>query len=175
MVENVANDGVEPKLAKIEASGVGKPTVNVKLKVKFPFQAHIPHIEEKPKLLSTSHIEEKPKPKPVLTGVRRIEVDIRSFFTTNKRWREQEDLLGLVRRQAERARFAISIDKSSLKKPYLTMQCESSGEYNSPETRKKPNHEGTGSRKCECPFRLKCFFGGLQCFVEFTTMNWRQS
>jgi len=38
------------------------------------------------------------------------------------------------------------------------MQCERTGEYKPPKTRKKPNLEGTGSRKCECPFRLKGFF-----------------
>ena len=49
MVENVADDGVEPKPAKIEASGVGvgsgdvKPTKDVVFKVKIPFQAHIGH------------------------------------------------------------------------------------------------------------------------------------
>jgi len=86
MVENVADDGVEPKPAKIEAFGVGvgssdvKPTVDVKLKVKIPFHAHIGHIEEKSKQVPTGHIEEKPKPKSVLTGVRRIEVNIGSFF-----------------------------------------------------------------------------------------------
>jgi len=70
MVENVADDGVEPKLAKIEAFGKAssdvKPTVNMKLKVKIPFQVHIGHIEE--------------KPKPVPTGARSIEVDTDSFF-----------------------------------------------------------------------------------------------
>jgi len=38
------------------------------------------------------------------------------------------------------------------------MQCERSGEYKPPKTRKKPNLEGTGSRKCECLFRLHGFF-----------------
>jgi len=75
MVENVADDGVEPKLAKIEAFGVGvgsdvasgdfKPNLDVKFKVKIPFQAHV---------------EEKPKPKPVPIGVRGIEVNICSFM-----------------------------------------------------------------------------------------------
>ena len=82
MVENVADDGVEPKLVKIEASGVAsgsvKPNVDVKFKVKIPFQAHIGHIEENPKPVSTGHIEEKPK--PVRTGVRGIELDTDSFF-----------------------------------------------------------------------------------------------
>jgi len=54
MVEYVADDGIEPKQAKIEAFGVGvvsgvsfddvKPTVYVNLKVKIPFQAHVDHI-----------------------------------------------------------------------------------------------------------------------------------
>jgi len=38
------------------------------------------------------------------------------------------------------------------------MQCERSGEYKPPKTRKKPKLKGTGTRKCNCPFRLKCFF-----------------
>jgi len=38
------------------------------------------------------------------------------------------------------------------------MQYEGSGEYKPPKTRKKPNLEGTGSRKCECLFRLRGFF-----------------
>jgi len=100
MVKNVADDGVEPKPAKIEASDDVKPTVNVKLKVKIPFQARIGHNEE--------------KSKPVPTSVFGIEVDTISFFITNERWKERDDLLGWVRRQAARARFTISIDKSSL-------------------------------------------------------------
>jgi len=38
------------------------------------------------------------------------------------------------------------------------MQCERSGEYKPPKTRKKPNLQGTSSRKCECLFRLRGFF-----------------
>ena len=40
----------------------------------------------------------------------------------------------------------------------MTMQCERSGIYKPPKTRKKPNLEGIDSRKCNCPFRLKDFF-----------------
>jgi len=75
-----------------------------------------------------------------------------------ERERERDDLLGWIRRQAAKAGFTISMNKSSLKRPSLTMQCERSGEYKPLKTRKKPNLEGTGSRKCECPFRLKGFF-----------------
>jgi len=38
------------------------------------------------------------------------------------------------------------------------MQCDRSGIYKPPKTRKKPNLEGIGLRKCNCPFRLKGFF-----------------
>ena len=67
-------------------------------------------------------------------------------------------MLGWVHRQVESVGFTISIDKYSLKRPTLTMQCERSGEYKPPKMRKKPNLEGTGSRKCECPFMLCGFF-----------------
>jgi len=70
MVENMVDDGIESKLAIIETFGEAsldvKPIVNVKFKVKIPFQAHI---------------EEKPKPVP--TGVAKLrgyEVDTASFF-----------------------------------------------------------------------------------------------
>jgi len=162
MVENVGEDDVEPKPAKSKASGVGsgvasvdvKPSKQVEFKVKIPFQDHIVHNQAKP--VPTGNFEEKPK--PVSTGVRVIEVNTRSFFTTIERWRDREDLLGWVRRQAATAGFTISIDKSSTISPYMTMQCERSGEYKPPNTRKKLKFEGTGTRKCNCPFRLKCFF-----------------
>ena len=82
MVDNVADDDVEPKPAKIEVSGVGfvgfgdvKPSVNMKLfKVKISFQANICKIEE--------------KLKSVPIGVVRKVRDTASLFTTNERWRE---------------------------------------------------------------------------------------
>jgi len=156
----VGEDDVEPNLGKSKASGVGvasgdvKPTKQVEFKVKIPFQAHIVHNQAK--LVPTGNFEEKPKPVP--SCVRVIEVNTRSFFTTIRRWTDREELLGWVRRQAARAGFTISIDKSSTITSYMTMQCERSGEYKPPKTRKKPKLEGTGTRKCNCPFRLKCFF-----------------
>jgi len=51
MIENVTDDGVQSKPTIIETSGDVKPTVNVKLKVKIPFQTHI---KEKSKLVPTS-------------------------------------------------------------------------------------------------------------------------
>ena len=82
----------------------------------------------------------------------------RLIFLTKERWRERDDLLSCVRRHAARAKFTISIDKSSLKRPTLTMQCERSGEYKPPKARKKSNLEGMSSRKCDCLFRLRDLF-----------------
>jgi len=99
----VGEDGVEPKPAKSKASGVGvcsgvasgdvKPTKSVEFKVKILFQARIVHNEAK--LVPNSNFEEKPKPVP--TGVRVIEVNTESFFTTIERWRDLEELLGWAR------------------------------------------------------------------------------
>jgi len=66
MVENVTDDGVDPKL-----------------KVKIPFKAHIGHIKEKSKLVPTG-----------VGNVRSIEVDIDSFLITNERRGERDDLFG---------------------------------------------------------------------------------
>ena len=118
MVDNGVGDDVEPKPAKKEASddasgegsGDVKPTVNVKpFLVKIPFQACIGKIQE---------------PKPVPIGVVCEGRDFASYFTTTARWREQQELLDWVRRQGVRAGFGVCIDKSVIKRPYLTMQCE---------------------------------------------------
>jgi len=152
MVDNGAGDDVEPKPAKKEGSGDAsdegsgdvKPTVNVKpFRVKILFQARIGKIEE---------------PKPVPIGVVCEGRDTASYFTTNARWRERQELLDWVRRLGAKDGCGVSIDKSVIKRSYLTMQCERSGIYKPPKTRKKPNLEGIDSRKCNCPFRLKGFF-----------------
>jgi hypothetical protein len=124
------------------------------VKIHFQVEAHIVHNQAKP--VPTGNFEEKPKLVP--TSVRVIQVNTGSFFTTNERCKDREELLGWVRRQATRAGFTVFIDKSSTIVPYMTMHCEMSGEYKPPKTRKKPKLEGTGSRKCNCLFRLKCFF-----------------
>ena len=40
----------------------------------------------------------------------------------------------------------------------LTLHCERSGVFKPPKTKKKLKHEGTSSRKCDCPFRMCCYF-----------------
>ena len=169
MVEKLADDGVEPKPAIIEASGDVKPTVNVNLKVKIPFQAQI---------------EEKPKPVPIgVAKVRGNEGDTASFFLTNERWREKDDLLGWVRRQAERAGFTISIDKSSLKIKVQHWRCNVKGMTNTIHQRRGRNQTFKAWAQGNVNVRLGCvvyliriqMIGGLQCLVEFTTMSCRQS
>ncbi|AES91911.1 hypothetical protein MTR_4g120790 [Medicago truncatula] len=97
MVDNVADDDVEPKPAKNEASGEGsgnvKPTINLKpFKVQISMQARIGKIEE---------------PKRVPIGVVCEVRDTASFFTTNARWREREELLTWVRRQGVKAGYGV--------------------------------------------------------------------
>ena len=99
MVENVAEDGVEPKPGKNkasgEASGVVKPTNDVKFKVKIPFQveAHILHNQAKP--VPTGNFEEKPKPVP--TGIRVIQVNTGSFLQQTRDGKiEKNCLVGFV-------------------------------------------------------------------------------
>ena len=64
------------------ASSDVKPNVDVKFKVKIPFQAHIGHNQGKPKPVPTGNFEEKPK--PVRTGVRVIEVNTGHFLQQMK-------------------------------------------------------------------------------------------
>jgi len=40
----------------------------------------------------------------------------------------------------------------------LVLQCEKSGVYKPPKTKKKLNLEGTGSRKCDCLFSMRGYF-----------------
>jgi len=52
-------------------------------------------------------------------------------------------------------RFTISIDKSNINFLMLTLQCERSGVYKLPKTKKKLKLEGTGSRKGDCPVMMQ--------------------
>jgi len=88
MVENVVDDGVEPKPAIIEdsinASVYVKPIVEGSVDVKIPIQASV-------KISFQAYVEAKPN------GVSKLhdyEVNTASLFLTNDRWRERDDLLG---------------------------------------------------------------------------------
>ena len=92
MIENVAKDGVEPKPGKNKVSGEGKPTNDVKFKVKIPFQVEARIVNNQAKPVPTGNFEENRKPVP--TVIRVIKANTESFFKTIERWKDREELLG---------------------------------------------------------------------------------
>ncbi|AES79360.1 hypothetical protein MTR_7g064870 [Medicago truncatula] len=102
MVENVADDGVEPKPAIIEASGDNKPTVNVKLKVEIPFQAYI---------------EEKPKPVPTDVAKLRERDDL---FGWVRRQAARAGFTISIDISLKRPTFTMQFERSSVHKPPKT-------------------------------------------------------
>jgi len=77
----------------------------------------------------------------------------RLIFSEDVKWKDRDDLLNWVRHQANRAGFAIVIQRSSLINPMLQLVCERSGDHKVPKKRSK--HETTGSRKCGCMFMVR--------------------
>lgn len=74
------------------------------------------------------------------------EVDTAHFFLTRDTWKDKDELLGWVRRQANRAGFTVVIRRSCEgRNAMLELVCERSGEHKVPKTKVK--HEGMGSRK----------------------------
>ncbi|AES71280.2 FAR1 DNA-binding domain protein [Medicago truncatula] len=67
---------------------------------------------------------------------------------------DKDELLGWVRRQANRTEFTVIIRRSCEgRNGMLELVCERSGEYKLPKTKVK--HEATGSRKCGCLFKVR--------------------
>lgn len=89
-----------------------------------------------------------------------IEFDTRESFETDQLFKTREDLLRWVRDVAARLRFAIVIERSDngsdRRKQQLVLGCERGGVYK--RTSKKVKFEETGTRKCQCPFRLRGYF-----------------
>lgn len=82
------------------------------------------------------------------------EVDTSHFFLSRDTWKDKDELLGWVRRQANRAGFKVIIKRSyELRNPMLELDCERSGEHKVP--KRKVKHEATGSRKCGCLFKVR--------------------
>ena len=132
MVENVVDDGVEPKPAIIEASVYVKNSTQTTVEAK-------------------------------ATGVFKLhdkEVNTALFFTNDRRESEMFCLVDFVDKQQGRDLLYLKINLELKKNPILTLQCERSGVYNykPPKTRKTLKLEGTGSRKCDCLFRICSYF-----------------
>jgi len=82
------------------------------------------------------------------------EVDTTHFFPTRDTWKDKDELLSWVRRQANRPGFTVIIRRSCEgRNSRLELVCERSGEHKVPNTKVK--HEATGSRKCGCLFKVR--------------------
>ena len=91
------------------------------------------------------------------------EVDTTHFFSTRDTWKDKVELLGWVRRQANRAGFTVIIRRACEdRNVMLKLVCERSGEHKVLKTKVK--HEATRSRKCECLFKVR---GLCKCCLNF--------
>ncbi|WJX72087.1 hypothetical protein P8452_56003 [Trifolium repens] len=86
-----------------------------------------------------------------------IEIDTGAHFQTTEGNEDRNVLIEWARSVAVKLNFGIIIGKSDFgdnrRKPYFMLVCERSGTYVS--TGKKLKTEKTGTRKCQCPFRLR--------------------
>jgi len=104
------------------------------------------------------------------------EVDTTHFFSTRDTWKDKDELLGWVRRQANKAGFTVIIRRSCEgRNAMLELVCERSSEHKVPN--RKVKHEVTGSRKCG--FCSRCvdlssrnaMLGNWLFLMAFTTMR----
>ena len=81
-------------------------------------------------------------------------VDTAYFFSTRDTWKDKDELLGWVHRQANRAGFTVIIGRSCEgRNAMLELVCERSSEHKLP--KRKVKHDATGSRKCGCLFKVR--------------------
>jgi len=74
-------------------------------------------------------------------------VDIAHFFSTRDAWKDKDELLGWVRREANRTGFTVIIKISCEgRNAMLELVCERSDDHKV--LKRKVKHEATGSRKC---------------------------
>jgi hypothetical protein len=89
-----------------------------------------------------------------------IEIDTSSHFQTEMETEDRDELIEWARKIAVQLKFVIIVGKSDFggdkRKPYFKLVCERSGTYVS--KGKKLKTEKTGTRKCQCPFRLRGYF-----------------
>jgi len=132
MVENASDD-----------PGDRKPSVVDSIKVEAPIK-----VEASVKVEASIKVEASSVNSDVWK-LRDNEVDTTHFFPTRDTWKDKDELLGWVRRQANRAGFTVIIIRSCEgRNAMLELVCERSGEHKVSKTKVK--HEATGSRKCGC-------------------------
>ena len=83
-------------------------------------------------------------------------VDVHEQFVNGEEFELREDMLQWIRREATKVGFDVVIGRSDngtdRRNAFVTLTCERSGKY-MPRIRNF-KREDTGSRKCECPFKL---------------------
>ncbi|XP_058783949.1 uncharacterized protein LOC131658696 [Vicia villosa] len=86
-------------------------------------------------------------------------VDVGGDFISKHDFDDRESMLTWIRRKAVNLRFGVVIGRSdngtARRNPFVTMLCERSEKYNPP--LKKFKKDDTGTRKCECPFKIRCY------------------
>jgi hypothetical protein len=89
-----------------------------------------------------------------------INVDASSHFVTNRVFVSKEEVVKWAREVSTPLRFIVVVVRSDNggggRKSFIVLGCERGGKYKP--TEKKIKFEETGTRKCECPFRLRGYF-----------------
>ena len=93
---------------------------------------------------------------PNAKGVVVKEVDVGNTFKNEQEFEFRDHMLQWIRTEASKWEFGVVIRRSDngsdRRCAFVTMRCERSGKYKPPLLNFK--RDDTGSRKCECPFKL---------------------
>ncbi|XP_058775948.1 uncharacterized protein LOC131650245 [Vicia villosa] len=85
-----------------------------------------------------------------------LELDVRQQLKNDQIFSAPQHMLEWIRMVASKLGFGVVIGMfdtgTSRRKAFVTMRCERSGKYVL--KIRKLKHDDTGSRKCECPFKL---------------------
>ncbi|XP_058780892.1 uncharacterized protein LOC131654994 [Vicia villosa] len=86
-------------------------------------------------------------------------VDVGGEFISKHDFDDRESMLTWICRNTVNLGFGVVIGRSdngtARRNPFVTMLCERNGKYNPP--LKKFKKDDTGTRKCECPFKIRCY------------------
>jgi len=117
MVENTYDNPGETKPNFVENSGDVKPS----------------KVEAKPSIdVASVHVEASLYVDYSVVPLDANEVDTAKFFSKEVKWKDMDDLLNLVHRQANKAEFTIVIQRSSLINPMVRLVCERSRAHKVP-------------------------------------------
>ncbi|PNX70551.1 hypothetical protein L195_g057506, partial [Trifolium pratense] len=101
-----------------------------------------------------------------------IEIDTTSHFATDRQESDRDELIKWARSVAEKLRFSIIVrrsDSGEKRKAQLVLECERDGKY--VPAKKKLKSDSSGTRKCECPFRLRGYYNKETKLWRLTVVN----